>query len=257
MMADIEDMSIYSYGCSPEGNHKTVVAIGSKAQDPERMADFIDWLYSPEGISANGVMGMADTAGPEGLTWEYGENEPYLTELGKKALLEGNAAVPEEWGGGTFADGISELNFMTVGKSEFDERGYPYEYQLWDSVLEMEETALDKDWREKMGAETTMDYLISNEKVLVSSGCGYTTPAETSEETAIRKQCKMSIQKYSWKMIFAESEEEFYELLEKLREEVRSYGYETILALDMENAKAMDQARKDAALKYDSGNNES
>ena len=90
MMADIEDMKIYSYGCSTEGNAKVVVAIGTKAKDPQRMADFIDWLYSPEGIRANGVGSMSGTAGPEGLCWEYGEDGPVVTEYGKKALFEAN-----------------------------------------------------------------------------------------------------------------------------------------------------------------------
>lgn len=250
MMADIEDMNIYSYGCSPDGNHKTVIAIGSHAQDPERMADFIDWLYSPEGISASGVYSMASTAGPEGLAWEYGEDGPYLTEFGKKALLEGDALVPEEWGGGSWKDGICELNYIAVGKSEKDDKGYPYEFRLWESVLELEETSLDKDWREKMGSSTTMNYLIENDKLMVAPGCGYTAPAETVEETAIRKQCRASIQKYSWEMIFAEDEEEFYKLYEELKEEVDSYGYETILAFDMENARAKEAARKAIVEEY-------
>lgn len=251
MMADIEDMEIYSYGCSADGNHKTVMSIGSKAQDPERMAAFIDWLYSSEGISANGVTSMADTAGPEGLSWEYGENGPYLTEFGTKALMEGNTQVPEEWGGGTWRDGISELNYMPVGKSEADENGYPYQYLRWDSVMEMEETALDKEWREHMGASTTLEYLTDHNKLVVAPGCGYTAPAETSEEAAVRRQCRTVIQKYSWDMIFAEDEERFYELLDRMRKEAVSLGYEKIFAFDMENAMAKEQARRDAVAQYE------
>ncbi|MGN1179835.1 MAG: ABC transporter substrate-binding protein [Suilimivivens sp.] len=250
MMADIEDMKIYSYGCSPDGNNKSIMAVGSKAQDPERMADFINWLYSSEGISANGVLSMSDTAGPEGLCWEYGEDGPCLTEFGKEALLEGDALVPEEWGGGSFTEGISELNYMPVGKSERDDHGYPYHYLVWDSVIAMEETPLDRDWKEKMGADTTLDYLIENDKLMVSPGYGYAQMAETSEETAIRKQCRTAIQKYSWSMIFAESEEEFYQMLEQMQKEVRSLGYEQIFAFDMECAKEKEAARQRMLERY-------
>lgn len=252
MMADIGDMNIYSYGCSPDGNHKTIMAIGSNAQDPERMAAFIDWLYSPEGISDNGVTSMADTAGPEGLSWEYGENGPYLTEFGIKALLEGDEEVPEEWGGGSWKDGISELNYLPVSKSETDSKGYPYQYLQWDSVSKMEETVLDRDWKEKMGADNTLDYLIAHNKLTVSPGCGYTAPPETSEQSAVRRQCRAAVQKYSWEMIFAESEEEFYSLLDKMQEEVLSLGYEKILAFDMENTMAKEQARQDSVKEYGS-----
>ena len=49
-MADINDMVIYSYGCSSAGNQKVVMSIGSQAEGSKRLAAFIDWLYSPEGI---------------------------------------------------------------------------------------------------------------------------------------------------------------------------------------------------------------
>ena len=251
MMADIEDMKIYSYGCSPEGNRKAVMAVGSGAKEPERIVDFIDWLYSSEGISANGVFSMADTAGPRGLSWDYGEDGPYLTEFREKALLEGDAEIPKEWGGGTWRDGICELNYMPVGKNELDEKGYPYQYLGWDSVTKMEETALDLDWKQKMQAENTMDYLMKNNKLAVAPGCGYTAPSDTSEETAIRRQCRTVIQKYSWNMIFAESEEEFNRLFEMMRNEAKSLGYEKIFAFDMKCAHAKEQARQAAVERYE------
>ncbi len=250
MMADIEDMQIYSYGCSVNGNYKTIVAVGSQTKDPERMVDFINWLYSPDGIVANGVNSMADTAGPEGLCWEYGEDGPYLTEFGKKALLEGDAQVPEEWGGGSWKDGISMLNFMPVTKCEIDDQGYYYSFQMWDSLNDARSTPLDRNWKEIMKAETTLEYLIGNQKIMVSPGCGYSIPPETSEQAAVRKQCRNVIQRYSWEMIFAKDEEEFYSLLREMQTEAISLGYEEMLALDMENAKAREEARWEAVEQY-------
>lgn len=251
MMADIEDMQIYSYGCSADGNYKTIVAVGSQAKDPQRMVDFIDWLYSPEGIAANSVSSMADTAGPEGLCWEYGEDGPYLTEFGRKALLEGDAQVPEEWGGGSWKDGISMLNFMPVTKCEMDDQGYYYSFKMWDSLNEARSTPLDTDWKEIMKAETTLDYLMDSGKLIVSPGCGYSFPPETSEQAAIRKQCRSVIQKYSWDMIFAEDEQEFYSLLKEMQEEAVVLGYEEIFALDMENAIAKENARWETVKQYE------
>lgn len=253
MMADIEDMKIYSYGCSTEGNAKVVVAIGTKAKDPQRMADFIDWLYSPEGIRANGVGSMSGTAGPEGLCWEYGEDGPVVTEYGKKALFEANVEVPEEFGGGVWEEGISTLNFMPVSRNEKDDRGYPYMFQEWDSVQQMQETELDSDWRGFMGAQSTMEYLIQNDKLTVSPGENFISSVEDSEQTAIRKQCRSAIQKYSWEMVFAEDEAEFYTLLHKMQQEVKGLGYETILAFDMENAMARDASHRAHVEEYKNG----
>ena len=69
--------------------------IGSKAEDPQRLADFIDWLYSPEGIMVSCAQ-TSSTCGPEGLTWEMKDGKPVLTEFGKKALSGEEIEVPEE-----------------------------------------------------------------------------------------------------------------------------------------------------------------
>ena len=100
MLADIADMQIYSYGCSREGKRKMVLLVGARMEDPQRLVDLIDWLYSPDGISSTGVQSSAKTAGPRGLCWDYGEDgQPYLTEFGQQALLYGEAKVPEFYAG--------------------------------------------------------------------------------------------------------------------------------------------------------------
>lgn len=46
--ATIGDMQCLEYGCMPYGKMGTGIMIGSKADDPARIAEFTDWLYSPE-----------------------------------------------------------------------------------------------------------------------------------------------------------------------------------------------------------------
>ena len=251
MLADIEDMQIYTEGCNQSGSRKTVIAIGAQAKDPQRLADFIDWLYSPEGISSNGVQSSSETAGPQGLSWDYGEDgKPYLTEFGKEALLNNDAVLPEEWGGSTWAEGISVLNYKPVSSCELDDKGYPYAYPLWDSVIELRETVLDEDWQEHMGAGNTREYLLENNRMLVAPGCDYVSPAESSEITTLRAQCRSVIQKYSWDMVFADDEEEFYDLLKQMQEEAISLGYEEVLAVDRANVEDYRKARKEALKEY-------
>ncbi len=244
MMMDIKDMEIYSYGSSPWGNQKTVIAVGSKARDPERMAHFIDWLYSPEGIRANGAQGAGGMAGPRGLCWELGEDGPYLTDFGQRVFLGEGAHMPEEWGGGEWKDGISVLNYKPAASCELDENGYPYAYEMWDSVKRLDTSSLDEDWRAYMGADSAMEYLQKNGKLAVAAGCEYMAPRETSEQEAIRRQCRKLIQQYSWNMVFAGDEETFERLAEEMRNEVRALGYDTLLAIDLENARAKAEARR-------------
>ena len=142
MLAPLEDMRIFSFGNCPEGNAVQVMCIGSKAEDPQRLADFIDWLYSPEGVEvscqANGAAGI------QGLTWEINEDGlPELTKFGKEALPLNDAQVPEEYGGGSWRDGVSALNFKTVNLMDIDPNsGEPYNYLCWKTTLETNTTAL-------------------------------------------------------------------------------------------------------------------
>ncbi|WP_341996416.1 ABC transporter substrate-binding protein [Microbacterium sp. LWH7-1.2] len=244
-IAPMADQTIYSNGAEAYGG-KAVFAIGSKAEDPERIAAFIDWLYSAEGIYANAgsVMG---TAGPQGLTWDLNDaGEPELTELGRQALLEGGATVPEEWGGGTFKDGGSQINMSAVLLIETDtETGLPYSYTSWPTYQAGIANPLTEDWSAKMGGATsTMEYLQANDQLLVAPGASFETPADTSEIETLRNQIKEIIKQYSWQMVFAENEAQFESLRDELIETANGLGFEQVLEFDMANAKLQNDARE-------------
>jgi multiple sugar transport system substrate-binding protein/putative aldouronate transport system substrate-binding protein len=223
-----------------------VIATGSQAEDPERMTDFIDWLYSPEGIQIAAASPSLGTAGPEGLTWEMREDGPYLTEFGKKAFLDGDAEVPANWGGGTWVDGVSQLNLAPVSQSDLDPNGYPYYYTQWKSFLALENSALDMDWKAYMGADSSHQYLEDNNQIIVAPGCGFIQKEMSTEVTTIRELCRKIVVDYSWQMVFAPDEATFYSLMKNMQDEAKALGYEGVYAVDLQNAKDQDAARKAA-----------
>lgn len=254
MLADIDNMQIFSFGCIPNGDVKNSIMIGSKAEDPQRLADFIDWLYSPEGIMASASQ-TGSTCGPEGLTWEMQDGQPVLTEFGKKALYGEEAAVPEEWGGGTWKDGVSQLNYTAVNKKDVNpDNGFVYDFSMWDSVLATNNTALDLDWQEKMGAKTTMEYLQANNKIIVAPGSGFAAPEEDSQITTLRGQCKATIVDTSWQMIFASDDEQFKSLQKQMQDTLEGLDYQTVLDYDMDLAKQQNDARIAIVEQYESEN---
>lgn len=248
-MASVQDMQIFSFGCWPEGDSKSIIAIGSQAADPQRLADFIDWLYSPEGFEMNGQANGA--AGPKGLTWDMDEEgKPVLTDFGRRALPDNPVEVPEEFGGGKWNVGASVLNFRTFLLSETDPNiGAPYDYPCWESAMEDNKSVLDRDWKEKMGADTPMEYLEQNGMLLVAPGANYSTPAEDANITTVRDQCKARVIDYSWRMIFAR-DGEFDALLKELGNMLNGLGYEDVYQVDLDNAKEQTAARKAVAEKY-------
>ena len=253
MFAPVKDMKIFSYGSCPEGNSSRVICIGSNAEDPQRMADFIDWLYSPEGIRLNGQSNGA--AGIEGLTYEVNsDGKPELTDFGKKALPNNSVEVPEEYGGGNWKDGVSALNFKPVNLEDIDpDTREAYDWQTWETTIENNQTELDKDWAEHMGASSTMEYVQNNN--MLEPGSSYSIPEADSNITTVRGQCKSAVVDNSWKMVFASNDSEFASILKDMQTTAKGLGYDDVLEVDKQNAKDWTAARKASAEKYPEGKN--
>lgn len=250
MLVPIQDQKIFSYGAEVYGG-KQFIGIGSNAEDPERIAAFIDWLYSSEGVLANSSQ-TSGSSGPEGLTWEMKDGEPVLTEFGKQALLDGDGDVPEEYGGGSYKDGVSALNVNTVLPIDINpDTGFPYAYTMWESYQNETTDPVKEDWSKNMGgAESTIGYLEENDQLLVAPGASYVAPEDSSEISTLRNQAKATIIEYSWRMVFAKDEAEFDQLLKEMQETADGLGYQTVLEFDMNNAKDQNEKRIEVAKEF-------
>lgn len=250
--AVIDDMKCLGYGGSPLGKMSNAIMIGSKAQDPQRLADFIDWLYSPEGIAMSATQ-TGGNAGPEGLTWEFGENgKPKLTDFGVKAFvdIEENLQVPEEWGTGTWKDGISALNYKATGiTARNTEKDYCYNYQTWDDYNERTLSPLKKDWADHFNipeTTTAISYLDSIGKSLTEPGSNYAVPDYATDISTIKEQCKQVIIEKSWKMAFAADENEFNTLLKEMQDTCKGLGYDSVYEVDKANAQEQFKAMQES-----------
>ena len=244
MFVPIEDELIYSYGSRVTGSFESAIAIGSGASDPVRMANFIDWLYSTEGIMASCADSPQGTAGIEGLTWQMTEQGPELTDFGIKAFYSKDTLMPEEYGGGKWLDGICKLNYKPVSTAECTPDGYPYYFSTWDSVIAMRQSDIEKNWASHIGSQSVMDYLQDNNALIVSPGVSYKAAKETTELSTIRVQCAAAITEYSWKMVFATDDSEFSSLYSDLLNRTTALGYSQIYEYDLANAKDEAEAKK-------------
>lgn len=251
MIAPLKDQEIFSYGAEAYGG-KQVLAIGSQAEDPERIAAFIDWLYSNEGSLSNSSQTMG-AAGPQGLTWDMNaDGKPELTDFGKEVFLEGDATVPEEWGGGGYIAGVSTLNISVVLPIDTDPNtGFPYSYKLWETYQDQTANPLTDDWSEHMGgATTTMQYLEDNDQLLVAPGASYTIPADSSEIETLRNQVKTMIVQASWQSVFADSDAQFDTIWADLQSTASGLGYDKVLEVDLATAKDQNEQREAIAAEF-------
>lgn len=258
--ATIDDMKCLSWGNIPSGKASCTIMVGSKAQDPQRMVDFINWLYSPEGIMAS-CASNGNYCGPEGLTWENDNGTPKLTDFGVKAFIDSDDSltVPDDWGTGTWKDGVSALNYKPVGLlDKDDDTGICYNYQTWDDYKEKTATKLSENWSaDNGGDETAIQHFEKTGNLMVMAGTDYATPEYSTDINTIKEQCKSTIVEYSWKMVFASSEDEFNSLLDEMQSTAKGLGYDQVYAIDKKNCEDHIAKMKAAAQSVSSGSTSS
>ncbi|OBR67923.1 ABC transporter substrate-binding protein [Paenibacillus oryzae] len=232
MLVPFKEEKVMSYGLNPYGGVR-VWAIGSKAKDPGRILELINWLFTPQGI-------MESNYGPQGLAWDIDANgKPFVTEYGYKALPANTEPVPEEYGGGTFKDGTNQINNTTLRTSLINpETGEPYDYNLWESVLNHDPDPVTKSWREAMDALTAKDYMVKNDLIavqkIVFTGSTPTTPPATIQQNI--SEIGKVINEYSWKMIFSKNEDEYNKLKAQLIQKANGLGYEDVIKYEVDLA---------------------
>ncbi|MEE1296913.1 MAG: ABC transporter substrate-binding protein [Bifidobacterium sp.] len=252
MLAPLQDMDVYTPGFQPEGDGNSFIAIGSKAKNKERLAKFIDWLYSPEGIYASAA-NSGGAACPEKMCWTLNDKgEPQLNEFGEKAMFDSDGLeVPAEYGGGSYNDGISALNFKTVNANGTDPNTKSaYNPQLWATQL-AKQTALDKDWSAHMdGAKTDLEYLEKVGKLAVAPGATYTAPEEDSQISTLRSSVKTEVVNASWQAVVAKSTSECEKIFTDMGKQIDDLGYAQVKDVDMKNAKDLIKAREEIVKQY-------
>ncbi len=237
-MAPLLDQRISSTGFSPGGTNGPVLALGKDCRAPERILDFLDWAFTPDGV-------MTLYNGPQGLTWEYdAQNKPYLTDLGKQALPMNKIDIPEDWGGSNFADGFQRLSLYPLSNAETGPFGEAYKYANWSSTLANAMSKLDKIWSENMGgARYTKEYLVMNDMLSVIPGNTYTAPALSTDMKTVRDQVGNILKQYSWQMIFAKDDAEYESLKETMISMAKDMGYDGLLEYYLALRPELEQAR--------------
>lgn len=238
-MAELKDATIRQWGAYSVGNTEVVMMVGSKAQDPQRMVDFIDWLYSPEGIAS----GYERYCGPENVLYTMEEDGPVLTDLGVDCFINGDGTMPEEYGGGSWSDGMTKLGYKLISSGDVNpDTGYPYDPTLWDSYMELNTNPVLEKWQEHMGASTPIEFLENNNEMMVSPGISFSPAADSTEIATLRSQIGSVIVENTWQAMFAPTSEECEQYIQTMIETAKGLGYDQVYAVDEANA----QAKRDA-----------
>lgn len=217
----MEDQKTLMYGLNVFGG-TSVITIGATTQYPELCMEIINWLSTPEGK-------MVVANGPQGLTWDYDENgKTYLTELGLAAKDDGKTTLTGDYTG-TYRDGVNCMNFSTLAIDSInpDSNGETYNYVSWPSYNSTLKYDILDDWRQFTGFTTQDEYLNAKGKSVVI-GTSFIMGQRSDELELQWQQVTNAIKDYSWQAIYATSDDEFDQIVKKMKEETASYGYDEV-----------------------------
>lgn len=197
-----------------------VWTIGAKTQYPEKCMEIINWLCTPEGR-------LTMDYGPQGLCWDYDENnKTYFTDFGQQCFEDRTTMMPDEWGGCTFNEGAFQINNITWSAADTNPvSGEPYDQQYWASTqVEGGRCDAEADWRDFTGCVTVNEYMESGD-YCVDVPTSYSETKRSPELDTIWEQVATCIVDYSWRAVYAETEDEFNSLVAEMQAKANSYGY--------------------------------
>ena len=225
----IWDQVIYAPSIPRDG--AALYAIGANTEDPEMLIRFLDWLANPDTF-------QAIHAGPEGLTWEMVGGEPVLTAFGIEAGMHDqapveNLAVPEEWGGGVFDLGAWTNASMTLrwrGLEMNPNTGFTYDPRHWPSLAQGGMSQLQQDWADHFGYNNMADFVASNSMIVTRPvySWSWDFPSRPDNLDIIHGEVANTVWNNSWRMIFADSAEEFDRIWDETVEEAMAFGWQEL-----------------------------
>lgn len=216
--------------------------IGSKVDEAKktRIMEYLDWLASPEGATYQ-------HAGTEGLIYTVNDDGTYTLTTDGLNRFNSDVQVPEDQGGGLWADGNNQVNqWILQDKDTNPETGECYDTTLWSTTIEANKTATVNEWSEKFGAPTEVEYFKQSGLLTPVASVNKILAIDDTDISLIRGQCAELTKDGSWKMIFAKDEAEFDKMWDEMVEQMNGLGWETLVAFDTEKYQPVIDARKAA-----------
>jgi multiple sugar transport system substrate-binding protein/putative aldouronate transport system substrate-binding protein len=234
MCVAAEDQKNLVYGLNVFGNNR-LWTIGAQTAYPRLCMEIINWFSTPDGV-------LAYNYGPKGVTWDYDdEGNTYQTELGLSAQQDGENTMMEYLSySGSYKDGEFQHNNTTWNAFSVNPEsalGEKFSYETWRSTL-LNKTVypIEHSWRDYMGAVRADDYLISRGHVSVSIGSTFSLGRRGRELNTTWNQVRECIKAGSWDAIYAESNEGFNAVVDKMIDNAKAYGYDECIEWTKEQA---------------------
>ena len=241
IMAPLGDMKLYQPSDPYYGSGRAFAVGTNDPAKKERIKMLFDWMSSPEGAECihGGIFGLNYVLSADGKTFE-------ITTYGESALMD-NSPVPEEYGGGLYADGMLQINqWMVAGIATDPKTGVPFASQNWPAQIKKSLTTTTKEWSARFGADNPVAYLKKAGTMDVVPFVNVNLVSDTSDISVIRTSCGPLVCDTSWKMIFAKDQAEFDQLWSNLKTDLEGFGWKELVEFDKTKYSALVAERQKA-----------
>jgi len=241
IIAPVADMSIYQPSDPYFGSGRAFAVGTNDPAKKERAMMILDWMSSPEGLETihGGIYGFTYEDAKDG-------NGYVRTAAGETALMD-NSPVPEEFGGGFYADGMLQMNqWMVAGIATNKKNNTTFSATYWPAEVEKAKTTTINEWSKRFNAENPVDYLKKTNTISVVPFVNVNLPSDSTDIALIRSNCGQLVKDASWKMIFAKDQAEFDSIWNNLKEELDGFNWSELVEFDMNKYKALVDERANA-----------
>ena len=219
------------YAMSDTGSNR-IWSIGSNTEYPEKCMEIINWLCTPEGV-------MTYFYGPKDLCWYYDdEGYTHWTDFGKEVYFKRDTLMTGDYEGtGDFNSGCLQINNTTwsLDATNPDSNGERFNYQYWKSYQADAACETEQDWRDYFNVSSVEEYMETTDYTVCKT---YSTSSKDDDFKTTWSGVTDIIVTYSWRAIYASSDEEFDSIVAKMIQQANAYGYQKCVDWSAEQAVA-------------------
>lgn len=216
-----DDMKIYEAPDQTIGRN-WYYAVSKNCRNPEKACEFLNWFYDPQ-------VEKYLYNGPEGCLWEYdSEKTPKVTEEGWEIINNKSEDLMPFENGGSFADGIDPFNALGLQASTVMEDGHTISYRYWPDSGKNNETLVQREINEFLGTDTIGEYLRKNDMIAKSTMAVNMIPTASDEMKTKVSAIGEIVRDISWKMVYAQDDQEFEKLWESMRAQAGQLGMDQV-----------------------------
>lgn len=243
---------IYCTYSSTYGSSDFVVGINAKTENLEACLNFIDMLADPDAY-------LWVRSGPAGEVWDVDENGvAYITDEAMEIINNKSSSATSGYVMSTgeeitlwntpwiVSDGGALTSYTD---SEGNRRANMT--TTWTEMVELSmENDIYKSWQEVTGYDTWKDWLNSENAFVTESDFDDLNTFESIPDDMMQltvDSIKDTVTTLSWKMVYAETEEEFEKLWDEMVTKCEGLGAEEVIEwrlADIENAKQIRDSLK-------------